>query len=185
MHAVFGLEPAISIAALDLDRGRFDAGFFALRFFDEVDLEAAVLGPARLHTQQHSGPVLALGAAGAGMDFKIGIVVVSLAGKQRLKLAARNFPFELAQARFRFGDDALILLRLAELDQRNLIVEFLRNAGERGEIVVKRGTLLHHAASALRIVPQIWIFRLPVQLGKPRACLVDVKDASSAARSTA
>jgi hypothetical protein len=37
----------------------------------------------------------------------------------------------------------------------------------------------------LRIVPEIGIFGLPVQLGKARARLFDVKDASSAARPTA
>jgi len=45
--------------------------------------------------------------------------------------------------------------------------------------------LLHHALGALLVVPQRGVFRLLVELGKPRACLVDVKDASSAARSTA
>jgi hypothetical protein len=44
---------------------------------------------------------------------------------------------------------------------------------------------LHHALGALLIVPERWVFRLLVELGKPRARLVDVKDASSAARSTA
>jgi hypothetical protein len=34
---------------------------------------------------------------------------------------------------------------------------------------------------ALLIVPEIWIFGLPVELRKARARLVEVKDASSAA----
>ena len=71
MHAVLGLEPAIGVVALDLDGGRFDAGFFALRLLDVVDLETVLLGPAHIHAQQHVGPVLALGAAGAGMDLEV------------------------------------------------------------------------------------------------------------------
>ena len=47
--------------------------------FHQLDLVAAALGPARVHAQQHVGPVLALGAAGAGMDFEIGVVGVGLA----------------------------------------------------------------------------------------------------------
>ena len=43
MHAGFGLEPAISVVTRDLDRRRFDAGFFALRFFEIFDLEAVLL----------------------------------------------------------------------------------------------------------------------------------------------
>ena len=79
----------------------------------------------------------------------------------------------------------LIVLGFAELDQRDLIVELLLDAGERGELLVERGALLHQPARALRIVPEIGVFGQPVQLGKPRARFIDVKDASSAARATA
>ena len=139
------------------------------RLLDVVDLEAVLLGPAHVHAQQHVGPILALGAAGAGMDFEIGIVVVGLAGEQRLQLAARDFGLELAQRRFGFGDDLLIVLGVAELDQHHLIVELLLDARERVELIVERGALLHHAAGALRIVPEIGIFGLTVQFGEPHA----------------
>ena len=185
MHAVLGFEPAIGVTALDLDGGRFDAGLFALSFLDIVDLEIVLFGPARVHAQQHSGPVLALGAAGAGMHFQVAIVDVGLAGKQRFEFAARHFGLQRPQSRFGFAHHLPIVLRLAEFDHRHLIVEFLRDARERAELVVERGALLHDAARALRIVPQIGVFGLAVQLGQPRARLVDIKDASSAARPTA
>ncbi len=74
VHAVLGLQPARGVAALDLDGRRLDAGLLALGFFEILDLVAVLLGPARVHAQQHAGPVLAFGAAGAGMDLEIGIV---------------------------------------------------------------------------------------------------------------
>jgi hypothetical protein len=52
-------------------------------------------------------------------------------------------------------------------------------------LLVERGALLHHAAGALGVVPEIGVFGQPVQFGKPDARLVDVKDASSAVRQTA
>ena len=168
VHAVFGLEPAIGVVALDLDGRRLDAGFFAVGLFDVVDLEAVLLGPAHIHAQQHVGPVLALGAAGAGMHFEVGIVGVGLARQQRLELAARDLGLERAQRRLRLGDDLLVVLGLAELDHRDLVVEVLLDAGDRGELVLERGALLHHPARALRVVPEIGVFGLPVQLGKPR-----------------
>src|SRR6266404_3416935 len=67
MHAGLGLQPAIGVMTADLDGGRFDAGLFTLRLFQVFDLETMLFGPARIHTQQHRGPVLALGAAGAGV----------------------------------------------------------------------------------------------------------------------
>ena len=90
MHAGLGLQPAIGIVAADLDGSGFDAGFFALGLFEIFDLEAVFFRPARVHAQQHLRPVLAFGAARAGMDLKIGIEAVGLAGQQRFQFAARD-----------------------------------------------------------------------------------------------
>ena len=49
------------------------------------ELVAVPLRPARVHAQQHRGPVLAFGAAGAGMDFEIGVVAVRLARQHGLQ----------------------------------------------------------------------------------------------------
>ena len=100
MHAHLGLEPAIGVVALDLDGGGLDARLLALRLFHELDLEAVLLGPARVHAQQHAGPVLAFGAARAGMDFQIAVVGVGLAREQRLGLAPRDLGLELARSAF-------------------------------------------------------------------------------------
>jgi hypothetical protein len=44
---------------------------------------------------------------------------------------------------------------------------------------------LHHALRTLLIIPQVWIFRLTIQLVEALARAIDVKDASSAVRATA
>ena len=66
-----------------------------------------------------------------------------------------------------------------------LVVELPLDAADRGKLILERGALLHHALRALRIVPEVGIFGELVQLGKAPACVVEVKDASSAARPTA
>jgi hypothetical protein len=66
-----------------------------------------------------------------------------------------------------------------------LVIELLLDAMERIELIVERVALLHHALRALLIIPEIGILGLPVELGKARTRPVNVKDASSAARSTA
>jgi hypothetical protein len=53
------------------------------------------------------------------------------------------------------------------------------------ELVLERGALLHHALRALLVVPEIGILGLLVELLEAPARLVEVKDASSAARPTA
>ena len=83
------------------------------------------------------------------------------------------------------SDDRLILLGLAELDHADIVFKLLLDAADRGELILERGALLHHALRALLIVPEVGIFGESVQLVEPPARFVDVKDASSAARPTA
>ena len=96
VHAALGLQPAIGVGAVDLHRRRFDAGALAGALLEPLDLVAVRLGPAHIHAQQHLGPVLRLGAAGAGVDFEIAVVGVGLARQQALDLAALRL---LAQRR--------------------------------------------------------------------------------------
>ncbi|MGY3659117.1 hypothetical protein ACVJ19_005780 [Bradyrhizobium sp. USDA 376] len=169
----------------DLDGRRLDAGFFALGLFEVLDLEAVRFGPARVHAQEHLRPVLALGAAGAGMDFEIGIEAVGLARQQRLELAACDFLLQVLQRSFGFGNDAVIALGLAELDHADIVFELLLDLADARERILKRGALLHQLLGLLGIVPEVGIFCELVQLSEACRRFLDVKDASSAARLTA
>ena len=97
VHADLGLEPAVGVVALDAEGGRLDAGHFAAGDLQQLGLPAAVLAPAQVHAQQHLGPVLRLGAAGAGLDVDEGVVGVHLAGEHALE-------FQLADALLQLGD---------------------------------------------------------------------------------
>ena len=185
VHAGLGLEPAIGVAALDLDGRRLDPGFFAGGLFEELDLVAVLLGPARVHAQQDVGPVLALGAAGAGMDLEIAVVGIGLARQQRLHLAALDVGLEPLERRLGVAHHRLVLLGLAKLDHGELVIELALDAADGGELVLERGAFLHHALRALLVVPEVRVFRLAVQLLQPPRRRFDVKDASSAARPTA
>ncbi len=125
MHTGFGLGPAIGVAPLDEQRGGFDARFFAVGDFHHLDLEAGPFRPAGIHAQQHRGPILALGAASAGMHFDIGVVGIGFAGQQRLDLPLLRLGFKRTDLRFTFLDRGLIALGLAEFDQRLRILEIV------------------------------------------------------------
>ena len=165
MHAVLGLEPAIGVAALDLQGRGLDAGLLARRLLHHFHLVAVLLGPAHIHAQQHVGPVLALGAACAGMHFEIRVVGIGLAREQRLELAPRGIGLEPLERLFRLGDGCLILLGFAEFDHGELVVELLLDAPDRFELVFERGALLHHLLGARGVTPEIGIFRGPVEFG--------------------
>ena len=116
------------------------------------------LGPADVHAQQHARPVAALGAAGAGMDFDIGVVAVGLARQQRFDLAPLALGLQPLELR-----DALLLgrgivLRFAEFDQRRGVVELALELGERAEPVLQHRALAHQLLRGLGIVPEVGIF---------------------------
>ena len=119
------------------------------------------------------------------MHFQEGVDGIGLAGQQGLELAPRGFALQLLERGLRIGDDRLILLGLAELDQRDLVVQLLLDPADRLELIVERVALLHDLGGALRIVPQAGVFGELVQLGQTRIGRIEVKDASSAARPTA
>ncbi len=169
----------------DLDGRGLDAGLFALGLFHHLDLEAAGFRPARIHAQQHLRPVLAFGAAGAGMDFEIGIETIGLARQQRFELAPGDFLLQGFQRGFGFRDHAVIALGLAELDHADVVFELPLDLANARERILKRGALLHQLLGLLGIVPEVGIFCELVQLSEARRRFLDVKDASSAARLTA
>ena len=64
---------------------------------DDLALEAAPLGPAQIHAQQHLGPVLRLGAAGARMDRDDRVLAIVLAAEHLLGLAGVDLCRELVE----------------------------------------------------------------------------------------
>ncbi|GJD71904.1 hypothetical protein CFIICLFH_0113 [Methylobacterium goesingense] len=185
VHARLGLEPAIGIVALDQERGALDPGFVAVRPLDDLDFILPALGPAAIHALEHVGPVLALGAAGARMDFEIGIEAVRLAGEQGLDLAARGLLLDGADAGLAFLDAGLVVLHLAEFDQRMGVLEVLRQLLDRVDGVIELGALAHDLLGRLGIVPKLGVLGSRVQLREAFLDGIPVKDASSAVRSTA
>jgi len=169
----------------DLDSGGLDAGLFTLRLFQIFDLEAVLFGPARVHAQQHRGPVLALGTAGAGVNLEIGIEAIGLASQQRFQFAARDFLFQRLQRGLGLGDHTFIVLGFAEFDHADIVLKLALDLADAGKRILQRGTLLHQFLRLLRIAPEIGIFGELVQLREACRGCIDVKDASSAARLTA
>ena len=66
-------------------------GLFAGLVVEHLALEAAALRPLEVHAQQHLGPVLRLGAAGARVDGHDGVGAVVLAAEHLLDLGGLDF----------------------------------------------------------------------------------------------
>ena len=185
VNAQFGLQPAIGVLALDLQRGALDARFLAIGDVDDLDLAFAALGPARVHAHQHIGPILALGAAGARMDLEIGVVAVRLAGEERLDLLALSTMHDGGDSLLTLDDRSFIALPFAELDKHAGIIELALERRDGLEARVEVGALAHHLLRFCGIVPKRAGFGERVQLGETLLRFIPVKDASSAVRWTA
>ena len=178
VHARFGLHPAIGIRALDLEGTGFDAGFFASAFLKPAHLEAAALGPARVHSCQHLGPVLGLGAAGAGVDLTIGVVGIGLARQQGFEPRLGRLGARFGERPLGIGDHRLVLLRFGHLDQADIVVDGGAQALDGGDGGLETRALAHHGLGLLRIAPQRRILGARVQLFQTDDREIVVKDAS-------
>ena len=86
VHAALGGEQPVGEAAVHDEGGRQESRLLPLRRLVDLDREAAALGPALVHAQQHLGPVLRVGAARAGVHLAHGVELVVLAREERLQL---------------------------------------------------------------------------------------------------
>ena len=85
MDAGFAAEEAEGEVAGDGEGGGFDAGLVAVLNFVDLDFEVLALAPADVHAHEHLGPVLRLGAAGAGVDDDDGVERIGLFGEHGLR----------------------------------------------------------------------------------------------------
>jgi hypothetical protein len=184
MHAALGFQPAIGIDPADLDGRRFEPGALAGALFEPLDLVAMRLGPAHIHPQQHLGPILRLGAAGAGMDFEISVVAVGLARQQAFELALLCLVAQLFEVRLGFGDDLAVALAFAELDQLQRLIDLALDAAVALDRALQPGALAQDRLRRGAVVPQLRVFGLAVQLFEAGVGDIPVKDASSAAPAT-
>ena len=74
VDAALRLEIAKGVPAGGGKGNAFDARLVAGLKIDDTGLEPFCLHPSQVHAEEHLGPVLGLGAAGAGIDGNDGIV---------------------------------------------------------------------------------------------------------------
>ena len=82
VDAALGGEEAVGVLAAGDEGRRLQPRLLAGRCLLHLDLEAAPLRPAQVHPQQDLGPVLGVGAAGAGVDGDHRVAGVVLAAEQ-------------------------------------------------------------------------------------------------------
>ena len=153
MDAGLGRQQAVGVLAGDGERGALEAGFVAGLIVDDLALEAAALGPAQVHAQQHLGPVLRLGAAGARVDRDDRVLAIVLAAEHLLDLAGLHFLVERVERLRELGVDRLA--GLGPLDEHGEIVALLLERRDELAILLEPAAALQHLLRFGLVLPEI------------------------------
>ena len=161
VNAGFRAQPAVGVVADQFDGRALDARHLARALIDDLGLEAVRIRPLKIHAQQHRGPVLRLGAAGAGLNIQEGIVRVHFAGEHALKLESFDFrgrPVHIGLDPC--GGRQIVLLR-SQIDQLGGIVQTALEMIQADDDLLEFGAFLAQFLRALRVVPDAGLLEFP------------------------
>ena len=143
VNAVFALEQAVGVLALDEDAGGFDARLVAVEVVEDLVAQAVLLSPVGVHAVEHGGPVLRLGAARARLEGDDGVVVVILAGQKRLEPGLFHLLLELGIALGQLGEHGVVAFLDGHLTQRVKIVPLAAHSLIQLDLGLELAALLH------------------------------------------
>ena len=175
------LQVAVRVRPFDRERRVLDPAALARLQVDELGLEAAALGPAQVHAQQHLRPVLRLGAARARMDRDDGVAGVVLAAEHLLHLHLGEKLLDLGSLALCLGVRVGFALG-GHFEEHLAVAETAGEALPRVERGLQLGALLQELLRGLRVAPKVRRAALLGELGGAALELSDVKDASRAYR---
>ena len=153
-------EPVRVLAPRDQGRG-LDPGLLPRARLEKVDLEAPPLGPAHLHPQQHLGPVLGVGAAGAGVHRDDRVAGVVASREEPLLLELRQARLDVGARLLQLGGDRVVLGR--ELLQRLQVVELRLQHPVGLELALRARVLRRDARRPLLVVPEAGLLHLALE----------------------
>ena len=162
MNAALGGEQAVGVLTPGDEGRRLEAGLVAGGGLLHLDLEAAPLGPAQVHAQEHLGPVLRVGAAGPGADSDHGVACV-VAAVEQARLLERPQPL-LQRAKLGVelaGELGVVGRQLGELlEVRQVRLEGAKRLQPALGCGVRRG----RAGGLLGVVPEAGPLHLRLEL---------------------
>ena len=120
------------------------------------------LRPAKIHTQEHLGPVLGLGTARARLNVEEGRTAVQLARKHPLKFETGQFLLEAREIGLDFTQRLGVVFLERKIEQFGRIVQTAAQRVQRPDNRFKLRAFLAERLRTLRIVPDVRILELPL-----------------------
>ena len=175
VDAVLTLQKAVGVIPLDGNGRGLDARLVAVLIVQDLIGEVVALRPAGVHPVEHLGPVLGLGAAGAGMEGQDGAVAVVLPREERGHPGLLNLFFQGLETGLQLFQQLLILRLLAHLAQGRQILPLGHQLVLAGDLVLQLLEALLHLLGSLQVVPEAVLGGLVLQLSGLRAGAVHVQ----------
>ncbi len=164
VHAGLRAEPPERVFAAEVQRRALDARDLAGRLVEHVDREAVLLAPAQVHPKQHRGPVLRLGAAGAGLDVEERVVRVHLAREHAPKLECSDVGRDAVHLADQVREQGRVVFLARERVQLLGFAERLVDAAQRADDGLELRALAPQALRTLRVAPDVRVLELAVDL---------------------
>lgn len=171
-------QVSINIISLDPNGHALQPCLFSGQIIEDLGFEPFSLGVPQVHSEQHLGPVLRFGAAGAGMDGQDGVSRVILLDEQHLKLCFFQVFLKRSQALLEVGFDALSLLGQFEQDFNIFLMP--EESGKETDIFFQFFLFLLEGLKFLGVLPGLGVGQLFVYGLELGLFLAEVKESLSA-----
>ena len=185
MNTGFSCEKTICIFAGKLNRGGFDAGFFARSLVENLGGHSLAFRPSQVHAKKNGRPILGFRPARAGFDGHDGVEVIGFPGEERFGFQFGDVGIRGAELPVQLFQQIVLLLDvgffLSEMDVRFDV------AGDGGELVVRVNLffgslpLAENALCRFLIVPETGIGDARFESLQALPVLRRVKDSSARA----
>jgi hypothetical protein len=139
-----------------------------------------VLAPAQVHAQQHLGPILRLGAAGAGLDVDERIRRIHLARKHALEFELLDFRGKVLDVVGDRRNRTLVVLADRKIEEIARLAERVGQRADAADDAIEVRAFLAEILRALRVVPDRGAFELARDFFEALRLRIEVKDTPEA-----
>ena len=176
VHSGLGAEPPVGVVARDADGDALHPRHLARRLLEQLRVEAAVLGPAKVHPQQHGRPVLRLRSPRAGSHLEECVAAVHGPGEHPPKLDPADLGVQALHVLLDRPGGILVPVRRRKLEQLGRVREPRVGPIDRVDDTFETDALATERLRPLRVSPDRGILQLAPDPGQPLALRGDVKD---------
>ena len=153
MYTGLGSQPAESVFPNDVNCRALDAGNIAGGSLEQLCLETFGISPAQIHPEQHFGPILGFGAAGAGLNVDERIVCIHFAAEHPAKFELGDLLLNSIEVCSDILERGVIVILSCKRVELAGILDTLREPVARADEGIERRALLAERLRPRLILP--------------------------------